>query len=113
LSAAGEIATAVAELASTRGVRGSLAWAEHLLGEIAARRDPLETAIAEEHFGRTLALAEDLGMRPLIAHCHSGRGLLHRLAGERQKAEEQAAIALDMYRDMDMPFWQKKTDLDV
>jgi predicted ATPase len=48
-----------------------------LLGNIAARRDPLEAAQAEAHYQQALALAEALGMRPLVAHCHHGLGRLY------------------------------------
>jgi tetratricopeptide (TPR) repeat protein len=113
LSAAGEVASGAAELAAAREFRGTQAWAVHLLGEISARRDPPEVASAEEHYRRALALAEELGMLPLVAHCHRGLGRLYHCVGERQKADEQVAIALAMYRDMDMGFWQQKTEVDL
>jgi hypothetical protein len=31
-----------------------------------------------------MALAEELGMRPLIAHCHLGLGKLYQSAGKRE-----------------------------
>jgi tetratricopeptide (TPR) repeat protein len=52
--------------------RGNEAYALHLLGEIAAHRDPPENEPAAAHFRQALALAEELGMRPLVAHCHQG-----------------------------------------
>jgi sugar phosphate isomerase/epimerase len=100
-------------LAAARGFRGAQAWAAYLLGEISARRDPPEVARAEEHYRRTLALAGELGMRPLVAHCHRGLGLLYQRVGERQKAEEQVATALAMYRDMDMGFWLEKAEVEL
>jgi class 3 adenylate cyclase/tetratricopeptide (TPR) repeat protein len=113
LSAAGEAASGAAELAAAREFRGTQAWAGHLLGEISAHRDPPEVASPEEHYRRALALAEELGMLPLVAHCHRGLGQLYHCVGERQKAEQQVAIALAMYRDMDMGFWQQKTEVDL
>ena len=113
LSAASEIASGAADLAAARGFRGSQAWAAHLLGEIATCRDPPEVAPAEEHYRRALTVAEELGMRPLVAHCHRGLGLLYQRVGERRKAEEQVTTALAMYRDMDMGFWQQKTEVDL
>ena len=52
-----------------------------------------------------MALAEVLGMRPLLAHCHRSLGTLSlkRGRGEQTRAELSAAIAL--YRAMDMIFW--------
>jgi class 3 adenylate cyclase/tetratricopeptide (TPR) repeat protein len=113
LSAAGEVASGAAEFAAARGFRGTQAWVAYLLGEISARRDPPEVAAAEEHYRRALALAEELGMRPLVAHSHRGLGLLYQRIGDRQNAEEQVAIALAMSRDMDMDLWQQKTEVDL
>ena len=55
--------------------------ASKLLGEIGARRHPHEKGRAEDHYSRALALSEELGMRPLIAHAHYGLGLLSRRLG--------------------------------
>jgi tetratricopeptide (TPR) repeat protein len=54
--------------------RNNQAYALRLLGDIAARRDPPEGEPAEAHYRQALALAEELGMRPLQAHCHLGLG---------------------------------------
>ena len=58
--------------------RGNEAWALHLLGEIAAQHDPPDVATAEAHYRAAMALATELGMRPLVAHCHLGLGKLYR-----------------------------------
>jgi hypothetical protein len=47
--------------------RGRQAYALHLLGDIAARREPPEIALAETFYQQALTLAEALGMRPLQA----------------------------------------------
>jgi len=47
-----------------------------LHGEMAARRDPQEAERAEDSYREALALATELGMRPLQAHCHLGFGEL-------------------------------------
>jgi hypothetical protein len=44
--------------------------------------------MAEAHYGAALALASELGMRPLVAHCHLGLGKLYRRTGKRQQAQE-------------------------
>jgi tetratricopeptide (TPR) repeat protein len=51
--------------------RGNEAYALRLLGEVAAQRHPPGER-AEAHYRQALALAEELGMRPLVAHCHQG-----------------------------------------
>src|SRR5262249_41406497 len=63
--------------------RGHQAYALHLLGAIAARRDPPEAEQAVARYQQALALAEELGMRPLVAHCHHGLGTLYAATGER------------------------------
>ena len=61
------------------------AYALRLLGEIAAQRDPPEVAPAEDYFRQALALAEELGMRPLQAHCHLGLGTLYAKIGRHEQ----------------------------
>ena len=63
--------------------RGNEAYALRLLGAIAARRDPPDIDVAEAHYQHALALAEELGMRPLQAHCHRGLGTLYAATGQR------------------------------
>ena len=75
------------------------AWALRLLGEIARaslilrRCEPAET-----HYRQALALAEELGMRPLVAHCHLGLGKLYRRTGKRR-----AGAGAPHHRDDDVP----------
>jgi len=101
-------ATRTAEFAEARGFRGSRAPAWQLPGEIAARREPPQSDRAEDHYRRALALADEFGMRPLVAHCHLGLGRLRRCAGDRQEADAHVATATTMYRDMDMRFWLER-----
>ena len=45
-------------------------WPEQFVGDITAQREPPESASAETHYLQALTLANELGMRPLQAHCH-------------------------------------------
>jgi len=92
-------------LSSERNLRGERAWVLRLLGEIAVQRDPRDVEPAETHYRQALALAEELGMRPLQAHCHRGLGTLYAHAGRREQARAALAPAIDLYRAMDMTFW--------
>ena len=65
---------------------------------------------AEAHYGQALARADELGMRPLAAHCHLGLGQLYRRMGDRAKAQERLATAATMYREMGMGFWLEKAE---
>jgi tetratricopeptide (TPR) repeat protein len=88
-----------------RKMRGEEARALWLLGEIAMRRDPPDVAQAEAHYQQALALAEELDMRPLQAHCHHGLGRLYRQTGRAELARVSLAAAIGLYRAMDMTLW--------
>jgi tetratricopeptide (TPR) repeat protein len=92
-------------LSHGRKERGNLAWARWLLGEIATHREPPELEQAETHYREALALAEDLGMRPLQAHGHLGLGTLYAKTGQQAKARIELTAAIDLYQAMDMTFW--------
>jgi tetratricopeptide (TPR) repeat protein len=104
-----EEAHALAEraLAQTREhqERSNQAWVLRLLGDIAARRDSLEGEPAVAHYQQALALADELGMRPLQAHCHYGLGLLYGQTSRDEEARAELAAAIALYRTMDMTFW--------
>jgi hypothetical protein len=44
-------------------------------------------------------------MRPLVAHCHLGLDTLSAKTGQREQAHAELSTAIDLYWDMDMPFW--------
>jgi hypothetical protein len=50
-------------------------------------------------------LAEDLGMRPLQAHCRLGLGMLYRKMYKREYAHAELFTAIELYRTMYMTFW--------
>jgi hypothetical protein len=52
-----------------------------------------------------MALADELGLRPLVAHCHLGLGKLYRRTGKREQAQEHLTSAAAMYREMGMAYW--------
>jgi tetratricopeptide (TPR) repeat protein len=60
---------------------------------------------AEAYYQQALALAEELGMRPLQAHCHRDLGSLYARIRRREQARTELATAIDLYRSMDMTFW--------
>lgn len=103
-AAAGYAERALA-LARERHQRGYEAWAVRLLGEIAMQSDASQAEKAEQRFREAMMLADELGARPLTAHCHLGVGKLHRRLGKRREAIEQFTIASTMYRAMGMQFW--------
>jgi hypothetical protein len=59
---------------------------------------------------QALALAEELGMRPLPAHCHRGLGTLYAATGQRGSAHNELVTAIALYRSMAMTFWLPQTE---
>jgi hypothetical protein len=55
-------------------------------------------------------LAQELGMRPLVAHCHLGLGELIQKSGRQAEAQEQLTQAARMFREMGMQLWLEKAD---
>jgi tetratricopeptide (TPR) repeat protein len=100
-------------LARERGQRGYEAWALHLLGEIAAHPGALNSGDSEGHYRAALALAEELGMRPLVAHCHLGLGKLYRRTDQRALAQKHLTTATTMYREMDMRSWLAQAEAEI
>jgi predicted ATPase len=54
---------------------------------------------------QSLALTEELDMRPLQAHCHRGLGTLYAEIGRLELARAELSTAIDLYRAMEMTFW--------
>jgi tetratricopeptide (TPR) repeat protein len=90
--------------------RGHQAYALRLLGDIAAHRDPPNADQAESHYRQALALAGELSMRPLQAHCHLGLGTLYAATGHWEQARAELSTAMEIYRTMEMMFWLPQTE---
>jgi uncharacterized protein HemY len=69
--------------------------------------------VVEGHYRQAMELAEQLGMRPLVAHCHLGLGKLYRRTGRREQAHEHLTTATTMYREMDMRFWLEQVEAEL
>ena len=98
------------EFARAHQERGHEACAVHLLGEIAVQRERPELEPAETHYGRALALAGALGMRPLQVHCHCGPGTLYTTQGLPEQTRAELSTAIALYRAMDMTFWMPRAE---
>jgi tetratricopeptide (TPR) repeat protein len=92
-------------LARERQEGGHEAAALRLLGEIAAQREPSQSESAEAHYRQAIALADELGMCPLQAHCHRGLGTLYAMTGQREQARAELSSAIELYKAMEMTFW--------
>jgi hypothetical protein len=97
-------------LSRERKERGHEAWTLRLLGEIAVDRLPGE---AFDNYDGASLLAVELGMRPLVAHCHLGLGRLYRRTDKGEQAQEHLATATTMYREMGMAYWLQKVEAEM
>ena len=89
------------DLARQYQQRGTQAWALWLLGESTAHQASPEGEPAAGHYRQALTLAEELGMRPLQAHCHRGLGTLYATTGQRNRPVprcRQPARCIEIWR---------------
>ena len=103
-------ATQAVDLARQYQQRGAQAWALWILGENTARQAFPESEPAASHYRQALSLAEELGMRPLQAHCHRGLGTLYAQIDQPEQARTELSTAIELYRAMAMPFWLQETE---
>jgi tetratricopeptide (TPR) repeat protein len=95
-------AQAALALAQQYNERGAQAYALHLLGEIELRHDSGTLDAGESSFRAGIALAHELGMRPLEAYCHLGLGLLFDRFAKASAAQEHRAAANALAGEMKM-----------
>jgi class 3 adenylate cyclase/tetratricopeptide (TPR) repeat protein len=105
-----EAARGALTLAGSRGERANEADARLLVGHAVAEEVPGE---ADRHYRDALGIATDLGMRPLVAHCHLGLGKLYHRTDRREQAQAHLATATTMYREMGMTYWLEKTEAEM
>jgi class 3 adenylate cyclase/tetratricopeptide (TPR) repeat protein len=107
-----KFATDALELARRRGERGYEARALHVLGDIAGFADPPNLSVATSRQGEAITLAQELGMRPLIAHCHHSLGRLYQRIKVKH-AQEHLTTAVTMYREMGMKLWLEQAETEM
>ena len=103
-----EVAEQALDLALTHKERGHQAWALYLLGEIGAGGDASEAVRAESAYDQAIALADELGMRPLLARARLGVGRLQVVRGDRARAEDHLMTATLLFREMDVHWWLER-----
>jgi class 3 adenylate cyclase/tetratricopeptide (TPR) repeat protein len=110
---ASSLAARALDLAVEHRRRGDHVWVLRLLAEIASHCDQPHLDQADGHYRQALALADELGMRPLVAHCHLGLGKLHCRTDKREQAQEHLAMATTMYREMGMTYWLEQAEAEI
>jgi len=103
LADARDAANRALDLARAHKERGHEAWTLRLLGEIHSTAGLLDPEQAEAALRQAATVAEELGMRPLAAHCALDLGTLFGRLQQRDRAAEHFAAALGLFRDLDAP----------
>ena len=98
------------DLSRVHEERANEASCLRVLGQLCATDDPPDRKAAEGYYRAALALASDIRMRPLLAHCYLGLGKLYLGTDRREEAQKQLAIARTMYRDMGMTYWLREAE---
>jgi tetratricopeptide (TPR) repeat protein len=106
IDAAADTVRRAQELARRCGERGHEAESLLVTAALQAR-----TSTSDAAYREALKMASELGMRPLVAHCHLGLGQLYSRTGDAAKATEHLTTATTMYREMGMTFWLEKTEV--
>ena len=72
-----------------------------------------DSSEAGAQFAEALRIGEELGMRPLVAHCLAGLGKLYLRKGERDQARTHLTKAAAMYREMEMHYWLRPVEAEL
>jgi hypothetical protein len=67
---------------------------------------------AEVHYATATALALELGMRPLLAHCRFSLGKLYGRAADG-RATEHLTTAMNLFHEMGMRFWFEQAKAEM
>ena len=113
LEEATSLANQVLESSQTQGYRGHTALSLYVLAESHLHADVPDMAKAEDHYDHAMALANELRMRPLVAHCHVGLGKLYRRTGDYEKAKTHLTNGVAMMREMEMGLWLERAEAEL
>ena len=108
---ASELAAQALALAEQHGERAHQAYARRVVGDLASLRHPAEAGAAGAAYRDALAVAEELGMKPLAARCRLGLGILLGRTGARDQARAELAVAVDALRGMEMVHWLARAEV--
>jgi tetratricopeptide (TPR) repeat protein len=113
LDEADDAARRALQMAREKSERGHEAYALHLLGEVVAQRAPEDPGAAEAALRQASALAEELSMHPLLAHCHVSRARLECRAGRIASARQLFDAGIAAFDELEMPFWLERAEAET
>jgi len=106
-------AQSAVELSTKHEEPANRALALKVLADATVCVDAVGASSAAGHYTKSLVLAGELGMRPLVAHCHAGLGKLYRHTGKRSESDRHRATASTMYSEMAMTYWSGQMERDT
>ena len=113
LAEARERAQQAVDVSRKLKARGVETYALQSLAAAVSHHDPPDAENAESYYLQAMAPATELGLRPLIAHCHLGLGKLYRRTSQREQAQEHLNAATTMYREMGMTYWLEQAEAQM
>ena len=113
LEEARSLASRVIESSQIQGCRRHAALSLYVLAESLLHADVSDMLKAEDYYDHAMALANELRMRPLLAHCHVGLGKVYRRTGNYEKAKVHLAKAVAMMREMEMGLWLGRAEAEL
>lgn len=88
-----------------RGERCVGAWALYVMAIIQSENDSKLIEEAPHTYRLAINLAEELNMKPLLAHCHLKLGQHYIKMGKPDMACSEFLNAVELYRSLGMAFW--------
>jgi tetratricopeptide (TPR) repeat protein len=92
------------------GERGFAAWALYYLAKVQFDGGPGQVQQSWQSYRQAKEQAEELRMKPLLAHCQMGLGEAYARKGLSKEARSEIVAAIELYRSMDMAFWLPKAE---
>ena len=86
------------------------AWTLLVMAKIQSEYGSDQIEQAKQTYCQAIELAENLKMRPLLAHCSLELGQFYTRNGENEKARSELMKASDLFRSLGMRLWQPKVD---
>jgi len=97
-------------LAAEHGEEGFRVEALRALAHATWRRATPDVEAAARHLEDALAIAQRLGMRPAVAHCHRDLAEVSHAAGRGGAAAMHLDAARALYGELNLPFWLERLE---
>jgi class 3 adenylate cyclase/tetratricopeptide (TPR) repeat protein len=112
-SQAGDSALQAIDLCRIIKARGCEAWGLKIFADIECNIGERSFDEVESRYTQAITLADELGMRPLIAHCHRGLGVLYQRDEKRDRVQKQFSKAIDILRQCGADGWAEKYEKEL